>query len=195
MPKKKKGKKKKGKKVEYLEPPSEFESMETDDLNARIAEMKIDLNKLQIERNYMQLERDTISTFYDITRKEVKEFELEIMEKDREMEMMEENHQVEIKVYIQKVKHLEYEHKNNESAVNKHGTKSRLLETDEHRQRVQELIRKKAAGKQRIVDLEASQAQKVAQLRQLHAKNLKKLRSQFEENLGNLEVSYGKKNY
>ena len=40
--------------------------------------MKVDLNKLQIERNYMQLERDTISTFYDITKKEVKELELEI---------------------------------------------------------------------------------------------------------------------
>ena len=44
-------------------------------------------------------QQDTISTFYDISRKEVKELELEITEKDREMEMMEENHQVEIKVW------------------------------------------------------------------------------------------------
>merc|ERR1719198_1327583 len=34
---------------------------------------------------------------------------------------MEENHQVEIKGYIQKVKHLEYEHKNNANAVTNTG--------------------------------------------------------------------------
>lgn len=35
-----------------------------------------------------------------------------IMAKDREMEIMEDNHRVEVRVYVQKVKHLEYEHKN-----------------------------------------------------------------------------------
>ena len=34
------------------------------------------------------------------------------MAKDREMEIMEDNHRVEVRVYVQKVKHLEYEHKN-----------------------------------------------------------------------------------
>lgn len=193
MPKKKKGKKKKGGKKEALEPPSEFDFMQPDEIKTKIAEMKIDLNKLQIERNYMQLERDTISTFYDITRKEVKELELEIMEKDREMEMMEENHQVEIKVYIQKVKHLEYEHKNNGSAVDKGGIKNKLLETEDHRQRVSGYIQRKRAAKKRVADLEASQAQTVAQLRQVHQKNLHKLRDQFETNLDQLEVSYDDK--
>ena len=66
MPKKrKKGKKKKGKKKnESLEPPSEFEFYKVDqldELEKRIKEMRIDLNKLQIERNYMQLERVCLS--------------------------------------------------------------------------------------------------------------------------------------
>lgn len=191
--KKKKGKKKKGKKNESLEPPSEFDYLEPEVLTQRIKEMEIDLNKLQIERNYMQLERDTISTFYDISRKEVKELDLEITEKDREMEMMEENHQVEIKVYIQKVKHLEYEHKNNGNAVDKYGTKSRLIETEHHRKRVQALIQQKRASKKAIIDLESSQAQQVLQLRQLHEKNLLKLREKFETNLGQLERSYEEK--
>ena len=59
MPKKKKGKKKKGKgkKDKTLEPPSEFSFMTEEELDGRIKEMQVDLNKLQIERNYMQLER------------------------------------------------------------------------------------------------------------------------------------------
>ena len=35
------------------------------------------------------------------------------MAKDREMELMEDNHRVEVRVYVQKVKHLSYEHSNN----------------------------------------------------------------------------------
>jgi len=196
MPKKKrKGKKKKGKgkKEKTLEPPSEFTFMTEEELDGRIKEMQVDLNKLQIERNYMQLERDTISTFYDISRKEVKELELEITEKDREMEMMEENHQVEIKVYIQKVKHLEYEHKNNANAVDKHGSKSRIFEAEQHRKRVQALIQQKRANKKAITDLELTQAQKVTQLRQFDERSLQKLRERFEGNLKSLERSYADK--
>ena len=70
-------------------------------------------------------------------------------------------------VYIQKVKHLEYEHKNNANAVDKHGTKSRILETEQHRKRVQALIQQKRANKKAVTDLEFTQAQKVTQLRQV----------------------------
>lgn len=56
--------------------------------------------------------QDTIQTFYEITQKESKDYSMAIMAKDREMEIMEDNHRVEVRVYVQKVKHLEYEHKN-----------------------------------------------------------------------------------
>jgi hypothetical protein len=54
--------------------------------------------------------QDTLQTFYDITRREVSDFELKVMAKDRDMEVCEDNHRVEVRVYSQKVKHLEYEH-------------------------------------------------------------------------------------
>ena len=65
------------------------------------------------------------------------------------------------------MKHLEYEHKNNHNAVEKHGIRSKVFEADEHRKRKRALIEKKRASKKAITDLEASQAQKVLQLRQV----------------------------
>jgi hypothetical protein len=47
---------------------------------------------------------------------------LAVTSKDREMELMEDNHRVEIRVYQQKVKHLEYEHKNNIKSIVREGT-------------------------------------------------------------------------
>jgi hypothetical protein len=191
MPKKKKAGKKKDQ--EPPEPPSEFDHMPAEALESRIKEMTVDLNKLQIERNYMQLERDTISTFYDITRKEVKQLDLEIMAKDREMEAMEENHQVEIKVYIQKVKHLEYEHKTQGKKVKGDGDAAKLREADEFRERNVLLRKKKRELATRIREQDGVQAEEVAETRKRNEKSLEQLRLQFQENLRDLEVNYESK--
>jgi len=55
--------------------------------------------------------QDTVSRFYEITKGEIRKFDLMVGQKDREMETMHENHRVEVKVYEQKVKHLDYEHR------------------------------------------------------------------------------------
>merc|ERR1711871_546483 len=113
----------------------------------------------------MQLERDTISTFYDITKKEVKELELEIMEKDQEMECMEENHQIEIKVYIQKVKHLEYEHTTSSKSLDTGGVSARLLKNDEHRERIKLLRQAKRKHREEISSKSAQNAKEIKQAR------------------------------
>merc|ERR1712023_580171 len=94
------------------EEPTEYDTMKVETLREVIPLLKQQLEKAQIDRNYVQLERDTVSQFYEITKKEVHDLELQSNAKDREIELMSENHQVELKVYMQKVKHLDYEHKN-----------------------------------------------------------------------------------
>lgn len=54
--------------------------------------------------------QDAVERFYEISKKELRETELGVLAIEREIELMGENHRVEVKVYQQKVKHLEYEH-------------------------------------------------------------------------------------
>lgn len=75
--------------------------------------LREELDREREERNYFQLERDKVTTFWEITKRQLEERKAELRNKDREMEEAEERHQVEIKVYKQKVKHLLYEHQNN----------------------------------------------------------------------------------
>jgi hypothetical protein len=51
-----------------------------------------------------------IHDFYHNTCTEIKETESEIKNFDTKMQELDDAHRVEIKVYMQKVKHLEYEH-------------------------------------------------------------------------------------
>ena len=59
------------------------------------------------------MEKDMVHDFYHNTRSEIKELDARVKNFDTDMQSMEEVHRTQIKVYMQKVKHLEYEHGNN----------------------------------------------------------------------------------
>lgn len=102
------------------------------------------------------------------------------------MELLEDNHRVELRVYQQKVKHLEYEHRNNIKAIIQDGTGLLEVEQSTHEDREREMLRVKDQLKYEQMDLELANANKVAEVRQQHDKQLAKLRQQFEDGLGEL---------
>ena len=163
---------KKGKKDE--KPPdevNEYETMDLEMLREVVPLLKQTLAKKSLDRNYVQLERDALQQFYDISRSEVEDVKGEIAKKDRDMELMEENHRVELRVYLQKVRHLEYEHRH---ALRGVGEDTKHFDTEEkeaHEQRTE------------LGEREISNAEEVRELREQHAKNLKNLRLEFEEEI------------
>jgi uncharacterized protein YukE len=148
------------------------------------------LGKKQLERNYVQLERDTINQFFEITKREREELELQIMTKDREMEQLEENHRVEVRVYVQKVKHLEYEHKNSSKKVKRDGESSLEDEHEASVRREVELKRLKKSLKLELTERELANEFQISEWKQKHAKNLGKLREEFNHNIELLEGKY-----
>ena len=160
--------------------------MDLETLREMVPMFRQHLEKSKLDRSYVQLERDTIQQFFDITKREVKELELAIQAKDREMELLEDNHRVELRVYQQKVKHLEYENRNNVKTIISDG--SGLLENEQsgHQGREKELLRRKEQLKFEQMDVELINASKVADLRQQQDKQMAKLRQQFEDSLGEL---------
>lgn len=103
------------------------------------------------------------------------------------MELLEDNHRVELRVYQQKVKHLEYEHRNNIKSIIQDGTG--LLENEQktHEDRERELLRVKEQLKFEQMELELVNANKVAEVRSQHDKQLIKLRQQFEDSMTELK--------
>lgn len=127
--------------------------------------------------------QDTISTFYDITRKEVTDLEREILDRDRVMEEMEKHHRVEVRVYIQKVKHLEYEHKNNLRRVEGRGDSQVHEEKEGHHERELSLKLAKQSLKLELKNQQLAYEMEIKAMKEMHQKNLDKLREDFENNL------------
>ena len=190
MGKKKKGKKKKKKAVEEIKEPSPYEKWSLEEMKEELGKLNKRLGKKQLERNYVQLERDTIQQFYDITKRERQEMELMIDTKDREMEQLEENHRVEVRVYVQKVKHLEYEHKNSSKKVKRDGESALEDEHEASVRREVELKRLKKSLKLELTERELANEFQITEWKQKHAKNLGKLREEFNHNIELLEGKY-----
>lgn len=112
--------------------------------------------------------------------------ELAISAKDREMELLEDNHRVELRVYQQKVKHLEYEHRNNIKGIIQEGTNLLEDEQKSHEDRERDLLRTKEQLKFEQMELELVNASKVGEVRSQHDKQIVKLRQQFEDGMTEL---------
>jgi mRNA-degrading endonuclease HigB of HigAB toxin-antitoxin module len=116
----------------------------------------------------------------------VRELELAVSAKDREMELLEDNHRVELRVYQQKVKHLEYEQRNELKSIQKEGAS--LLEDEQqiHEDRERELLRSKEDKKFEQMQAELLNATRIAEVRQRHEKELTKFEQQFQDGLTEL---------
>lgn len=99
------------------------------------------------------------------------------------MEQLEDNHHVELRVYQQKVKHLEYEHRINIKSIVQDGTGYLKAEQQKHEVDERELLKGKEQIKFARMERELVNASKVSEIRQQHEKQIIKLRQQFEDGL------------
>ncbi len=165
---------------------TEYDRMDIEMLKEVVPMLQQQLEKCQADRNWTQLERDTVQTFYDVTRKEVSELEMAIAAKDRAMELMEDNHRVEVRVYVQKVKHLEYEHKNSLKSIDVDSNNFKAEETGMHDGRVDGLKTDKTNLKEELREKNTTNAQEIENVKVQHEKILQQMREVFEGNLRDL---------
>ena len=113
MPGKKKGRKGKKKDKAEIEPEDHYMTMKHEQLEQMANNLRDKLNDAKVKRNMLQIEKDMIHDFYTNTRQEITEKEAFVSNLDTEMQKIEQDHRTQITSYMQKVKHLDYDHSNN----------------------------------------------------------------------------------
>lgn len=154
--KKKKGGKKGKRGKEEPEPDDEYMKMAGADLEKNRGTLKEKLVDAKLTRNMLQMEKDMIHDFYHNTRSEIKELEARIKNFDTDMQSKEEAHRTELKVYMQKVRHLEYDHGNNQDQVRAHADTIMLEEQKYHNELEGEMIKQKRKEKEDYAKAETS---------------------------------------
>ena len=182
------GKKKKGGKVEeVVEEVTEYDNMDPDMLHEVVPMLKVQLEKQKLDRNYVQLERDTIQTFFDITRKEVHGMKSRMAQMDLQAQKMEEEHHMEVRIYLQKVKHREYEHKQTLQSVE--NEKENMVEdaSDENDSKMANISSEKKQLKMELKEQEWVFTESTKERMDMDRRNLEMMRKDFERKIAEIQ--------
>uniref|UniRef100_A0A3Q3XEW0 Dynein regulatory complex subunit 4 n=1 Tax=Mola mola TaxID=94237 RepID=A0A3Q3XEW0_MOLML len=187
-PKKKgKGKSAKGKKATAL-PISEEEAKEQLE---NIMQLRKELDREKDERNYVQVERDRISSFWEITERQLAEVKAEQKNLDKEAEEDEGCHKREIKMYMQKLKYLRYEYHRTVSDLAAKGLVSSEVKNKEQEQLEAELHKEFSSI---LVDMQELDTENlVKELEEKHDEEILKTRNIWEKQLADIEAKYDQK--
>ena len=99
----------KGKKKEK-EPKDKFTNMEEDKLIEFIQKTNEQIKEVKVKRNFVQQERDMITEFYELSKEEEKKLRDACEKEEIVMDHLQQEHQNEINAFINKFRHLEYDH-------------------------------------------------------------------------------------
>jgi hypothetical protein len=84
-----------------------------------------------------------VEEFYKTVVKEIEEFEIQYKNKETELQRLEEEHQVELKVYLQKVKNLEYEQEKTNELIEVDGEDAKSKENKYFEDRLDTMSKEK----------------------------------------------------
>ena len=170
--------------------PTEFDALTLPQLKAAVLALRSETSALASERNRAELDRAALEGFFELSKKELREAELAVVAKVRETEQQAEAHRIEVKVYQQKVKHLEYEQTTALKGAARELEGESKGEEELHLKQEALLRRDKLALRARTRQLEEAQAEASRQTRMLQEKSLGKLRQEFRATLDALRAKY-----
>jgi hypothetical protein len=169
----------------------QFTSMSLEELQEFIIRQTEILKQTKSKRNFVQQERELINSYYEISKEENRKLELEIEKEEILMENMEKNHKEEINAFVNKYKHLEYDHDVFISEILKNNTLEATKNEDEIRvKREKQFIDKKIELKNRIRETTDTNRKDIEKL-QNNLENLyNKTKEKLDKKLNDIVTSY-----
>lgn len=162
--------------------PDEFDDMNMEQLKREMITSRAKLKEIRRNRNYYLQERNQFAEFNSLVHQEVVNTRAHIRNIEAQMERMQETHRADIKIYLQKVIHLEYEQANNVDQVEADAFKAREADEKQHLMKKDELKRQKMLLKKEIRELEQKYEADIAALQDTENNILDKLKKGFEVN-------------
>ena len=106
------------------------------------------------------------------------------------MEQMNDNHSIEIKVYQQKIKHLQFDHEQTMKQLHEQEIEESKEETDLHLKKEAYLRSEKNLNRQKIREMEENNANIIKTMKLLQEKNASKLKQEFRQTLDNMKNKF-----
>jgi len=183
-----KGKKKGG--AADAAPADELDAMSVEQLAEELKKQQQRLTEVRRNRNYYQLEKDQVAQHYEVVQSEVSKTESHLRNIESQMERMSDTHRNDIRIYLQKVIHLEYEHNNNVESIGALASADQEAAAKQHESNKSDLKELKLSLAQELQRAEVNHEEEIRRLKEVERKEMQKLREAFERGYQELLHSY-----
>ena len=136
------------------------------------------------------MDRDMVEQFFNNTVTEMDDNKVRIVNRETEAENLEESHRIQIKSYLQKVKHLEYEQEKTTKDIEIDGEEAKGKESGYFQKRNEELKKEKGHLKHFYLENENANILTIAKDEKNDLKTLTKTKQIFDEKLKNMMIKY-----
>ncbi|KAK7863112.1 hypothetical protein R5R35_001999 [Gryllus longicercus] len=164
--------------------------MSRDQLEIFANRLREEVEREREERNFFQLERDKLKTFWEVCRQQLEEAKAELRNKDQFIQDDDKRHRTEIKVFEQKVKHLEYEHQNNIAELKAENMVSLKKAEDDFKKCEELLLQDKNALKYQLEEIQDVHLTELCIVKAMHKMEISNMRKNFEVQSRDLEKKY-----
>ena len=165
----------------------EFSELNTEDLLKLISDLNEQKEEVSNERIYLQLERDVIENIYQNTKSLNKSISNDILEEENKLELMTQEHNSEIRVYLQKIKQIEFENNRNLSEIEKNGKQIIKKELETNSLKIEEMKEEKNKILEKIKISKEDDVQKIKSKEQSISNILDTAKSEFLKELKKYE--------
>lgn len=136
------------------------------------------------------MDRDMVQQFYHNTELEIEELQTEILNKQAEAESMTVEHNKEVKVFLQRLKLLQYEQEKSNIDIEKDGEGAKERQNKYFGNRTNLMKKNKNDLKQKQIEVQKLNFEEAVKLEDRHAKNKNLILSENEKLLETTEQGY-----
>ena len=163
--------------------PTPYDNLSLEELRSTVSELEAKHDSLHDAANHAQVEHDAVLSYYEVTQGQLQHIKLEVEQAERNIEQAHEHHQLEVSVYDDRLKRIQYDHANVMEEVDEEGIQSIQSSREQHANRLQDL-----QGSKREVVLETQEMQvlhteEIHEAKKRYAQQLQDERRRLDEEL------------
>ena len=127
------------KKTQAAAEPTPYDDLPLQQLQSTVAELEQKHSSVLDAANLANTEHDAVLSYYEVTKDKLHELNLEIEQAERNVEQAQEDHGLEMSVYDDRLKRVQYDHGNSMKEVAKEGLQANQASRDHHNHRLHSL--------------------------------------------------------
>ena len=163
--------------------PTPYDNLSFEELQSTVNELEDKHASLLDAAKHAQVEHDAVLSYYEVTQCKLQHIKLEVEQAERNVEEAHNNHSLELSVYDDRLKRIQYDHANHLKAVDEEGTQAIQASKEQHANRLQDLHSSRREVVLETQEMQVLHTEEIHEAKKRYTRQLQEERLRLDEEL------------